>query len=174
MLQAVLIPVRRRAVLLGKKGKVKKKLEDSTKTTVAIHEGDVDIEGETEGVLLASNIVKAIGRGFPPEEAFLLLQEDYHLTVISLQGETGKTIKRLLSRVIGREGRAKQHIERLTGAFLRVQGKTISIIGDSNSLHLASTAVEDLLAGRRHGYVYAKLEKMKRMDEESFKQEKTI
>jgi ribosomal RNA assembly protein len=165
MLQFLKIPARRIPALLGKKGAVKKRIESSTKTRLKVQRsGEVEIDGEPEGQLTAMEIVKAIGRGFPPEKAMELLDENRQLSVISLQGQTEKTIKRLLSRVIGQQGRAKRNIERLTGASIRISGKTVSILGDSQALDMACTAVEDLLAGRTHAFVYSKLEKMKRLN----------
>jgi ribosomal RNA assembly protein len=149
---------------LGKGGTVKKKIESYTRTKIRVsREGDVEIEGQPVGTLTAKDIVRAIGRGFIPRKAFLLLEEENHLNVISLEGHTEKTIKRLLSRVIGRGGRARRNIERLSGASLRIYGKTVSIIGSQRAVSLASSAVEDLLEGRTHVYAYSKLEKRKRM-----------
>jgi len=164
MIQDLVIPARRVAVLFGKNGSVKKKIEKSTKTALYVEKsGNARIEGKNvEGVLTAVQMVKAIGRGFSPEIAFILLKEGSQLNIISLQGKTEKTVKRLMSRVIGSDGRAKRNIEKLSGAQLCVRGKTVSIIGSLEAVHLASLAVEDLLAGRKHAYVYSRLEKMKR------------
>ena len=83
--------------------------------------------------------------------------------MITLSGESEKTVKRLLSRVIGKKGKAKNIIERLSGATICIYGKTVSVIGTPQSSAVASSAVEDLLEGRTHGYVYSKLEKRKRL-----------
>ena len=103
----VKIPNERISVLIGKKGKVKKELEKRTHTVITISE-DVEIDGETFDVILAANVVKAIARGFSPENAFLLLDENYELNIITLSGENQRTIKRLMGRVIGREGKTKK------------------------------------------------------------------
>lgn len=166
MFQAIKIPEKRVSALLGKRGKTKKHLEQSTHTMVKVQrEGDVEISGELEGVMVATEIVKAIGRGFPEEKAFLLLNDENQLAVISLQGETEKTIKRLFGRVIGKQGKAKRQIERLTGASLCVFGKTIAVVGSAEAVSRATSAVDDLLGGRKHAYVYAKLEKINRLKE---------
>jgi len=157
MIATLMIPEERKSVLIGKNGEVKKLLEEKTKTKVTV-ELDVSIEGESLDVLKAKEIVKAIGRGFSPEKAFLLLDEEYQLNVISLSGETLNTIKRLFARVIGRQGKTRRKIEQCTGAFVSVYGKTVAVIGKSLEIEAATRAIEQILKGRSHGYVYRRLE----------------
>ncbi len=163
MMQSIVIPAGRMAVLLGKGGSVKRGIEQSTGASLSVDAGFVGITGEPEGVLTAGEVVKAIGRGFPPEKAFRLLKEGNQLAVVSLGDQTDKGRKRVLSRVIGRGGRARRTLEKLSGTLIRVYGKTVSIIGPSEDVAMAVEAVEDLVSGRKHAYVYSKLEKMKRL-----------
>lgn len=156
MIQEFKIP-RNRVV---KVEKVKRQLLKNVTMTMS-KDGDVFLEGEPEPLLLVENVIKAIGRGFPPTTALLLLDENYQLVIIPVRG-TQNTIKRLLARVIGRDGRAKKMIETRTQAKLCIFGKTVSLIGDDDAITRATTAVEDLLSGRKHAFVYNKLEKMKR------------
>jgi ribosomal RNA assembly protein len=149
----VKIPQERMPVLIGKEGSVKKELERKTSTKITVRE-DVEIEGETFDVMLAANIVKAIARGFSPENAFLLLDEEYELNVITLSGETDKTIKRLMGRVIGTEGRTRKKIEDMCGAKISIYGKTIAIIARGPGLDAATKCVETLIKGKTHGYAY--------------------
>jgi ribosomal RNA assembly protein len=110
-------------------------------------------------VIKSSEIVKAIGRGFSPEKAMLLLREDYELRVITLQGESEKTIKRLMARVIGSRGATRKIIEHDTNCLVSVYGKTVSIIGKTDEITAAEDAVENILKGRSHGFVYSRLRK---------------
>jgi ribosomal RNA assembly protein len=158
MEQSVLIPEERVGVLIGKNGKTKERLEKSTKTKIEIGEC-VEISGEGLDILKASEIVKAIGRGFSPETAFLLLDDNFVLEIISLEGETKNTIKRLMARVIGRDGSSKKIIEEKTGCQVSVYGKTASVIGPSAKIEKATKAVKQLLLGRSHGFVYGRLKK---------------
>ncbi len=151
------IPERRKGVLIGKDGKVKRGIEKATGTTIEINSG-VEIEGNSLGVLKARDIVKAIGRGFSPEKAMLLLKEENRLIIISMEGKSRKTIKRLFARVIGTNGRTKRIIERNTHTCLSVFGKTVSVIGKWDSAERAEEAVEMLLQGKTHTYVYKFLE----------------
>lgn len=157
MKKYVRIPKERVPVLIGKDGKTKKEIEASARCTISVSDEDVEIDGEPEDVLKTTEVVKAIGRGFPPETAMFLLEETYSLEIRSLEGESEKTIKRLMGRVIGRSGATRKIIEDMTGCRLSIYGKTVSIIGEHEAVLKASRAVEDLLSGRSHGYVYRKL-----------------
>ena len=162
------IPKERVAVLIGKAGKIKKEIEKNTKTKLDIDskEGDVFVTGEEAlGLYVAREIVNAIGRGFNPELAQLLLKQDYVLEIIEIRDFAGKsrdTSLRLKGRVIGREGKSRQLIEELSECFISVYGKTIAIIGTAEQALIAKQAVESLLKGNTHASVYKFLEKKRR------------
>lgn len=169
MIKILLIPEERKSVLIGRNGKVRKAIEKKTNTKIAVAvENDVTIEGEGLDVLNAEEIVKAIARGFSPQRAFILLDEEYQLNVITLNDEKYNTIKRLLARVIGRDGRTRRKIEQLTGSYVSVYGKTVSIIGKSEGMDTATRAIEQLLEGRSHGYVYRRMEKSREKTEQRY------
>jgi ribosomal RNA assembly protein len=154
--ESILIPEERKHVLIGRGGRTKAYLEKVTNTKITVGDGVV-IEGEALEVLTAHNMVLAIARGFSPKDAALLLDEDYFIDVISLRGETPKSEKRLMARVIGRGGAAKKTIEDETGARLAIYGKTISIIGRAEEQTHAREAVELLVKGKTHTYVFKRL-----------------
>ncbi len=161
------IPKARIAVLIGKSGEIKKKLEEETKTKLNIDstEGDVEVQGsDAIGLLSAKEIIKAIGRGFNPEVALLLLKPEYVLTILILN-DYGKKVNiqnRLKGRVIGKEGKTRELIEEHTETNVSIYGKTISIIGESQNVAIARKAIESLLTGSPHAPVYKWLEKKRR------------
>lgn len=154
------IPKDRVAVLIGKKGEVKKKIQRLTKTKLIIDSKEGDVTVESEDSFAAYNtqlIIKAIGRGFNPNIALLLTKEDYSFEVIDITefaGKSKKKLQRIKARIIGTEGKAWKTVERLTGCHLVVYGKTVSIIGHAEVIELARQAVEDLLKGAPHSNVY--------------------
>jgi ribosomal RNA assembly protein len=162
------LPKGRVAVLIGKKGEIKKRIEEETKTKIKIDskEGDVFIKGDDALSLFAAReIITAVGRGFNPEIAELLLKTDYGLEIIDITYFTGKSksnILRLKGRVIGKEGKSRRTIEELTECYISVYGKTIGIIGKPENLANAKRAVESLLQGSPHSNVYRWLEKRRR------------
>ena len=162
------IPQERVAVLIGKNGEVKKNLEEDTKTAIKVDskEGDIFVYGEDAlGLYTAREIIRAIGRGFNPDIARLLLKQDYIFESIPLTEFTGKsknTLLRLKGRVIGKEGKSRRLIEELSETHISVFGKSISVIGTPESSYIAKKAIEALLEGSTHANVYKWLEKKRR------------
>jgi len=74
-------------------------------------------------------------------------------------------LRRIKARLIGREGLARELIERLANVEISIYGKTISIIGNATNLNVARHAVINLLQGSKHGNVYSYLEKQRKIRE---------
>ncbi len=168
------VPARRIAVLIGKKGETKKEIEKKTKTKISIDSSEqiVEVEGKEEaglGFYSALNIIKAIARGFSPERAFLLFDDNYYLEIIDMREEFGKSKKRIMQRsgrVIGTKGRMRKEIEESTECFVSVQGKTIAIIGEIEKMAIARKAVRLLIGGATHETVLRYLRKSEMHTEE--------
>lgn len=161
------IPKERVAILIGIKGKVKKQFEEYGQCRIEVDskEGDVKLSGKDSVKLyMMLDLIKAIGRGFNPDIAQLLLKQDYCLEVISLTdfARSPESMQRLKGRVIGAKGKSRSIIEKLTETFISVYGKTISIIGTTESVAVAKRAIETLLEGGQHSAVYKSLEKARR------------
>ena len=162
------LPKERIAVLIGTKGEVKRDLEDVTHAKLHIDskEGDVTLTGsDTLGLFIAREIIRAIGRGFNPDVAKLLLKSDYVFELISLADYAGKAknqLERIKGRVIGTEGKSRKVIEELTETYITVYGKTIGIIGLSANVTIARRAIESLISGSMHATVYRWLERQRR------------
>lgn len=159
MIDEIKIPEQRKGVLIGEKGSVKTEIGKKTNTVISIDDG-IEIEGEALDVLKAKEIIKAIGRGFSPEKAFKLLDDEFRLIIISLGQETDKRMRRMFSRIIGRNGRCKRKVEMRTNTDICIYGKTVSIIGDWRDVEKASEVIDLLLRGKPHSYVYKRLEEM--------------
>jgi ribosomal RNA assembly protein len=166
------IPRERVGVVIGKNGTTKDEIENLTKTEITVDSeaGSVAISPteETEdplSVWKARYIIKAIGRGFNPEIAVKLMGDETILEIINLPDYVGKNKKAILrqkARIIGKEGRTKDIITDMTGVDISIYGKTVTIIGDMEQIHIAKEAVEMILNGVRHKTVYAFLERKTR------------
>jgi len=156
----VRIPADRVGVLLGKEGATKKTIEKATSCSITLEENDAIVEGNAVDEVRAADIVKAIGRGFTPKQAMQLMDDGTELVVISLEGQTDNTVKRLMARVIGQEGKSRKYIERMTGAKVVVKGKTVAIIGGFEEARVARKAVDMLIEGRTHAYVWKMMGRM--------------
>ncbi len=118
------------------------------------------------GGLKAFNIVRAVGRGFSPEKAMRLVDDDVFLEVIDIREFAGKkknSVRRVRGRLIGTRGKTRRLIEELSGADVSVYGNTVSIIGDFLEIDIARNAITMLLSGSEHSTVYHYLER-RRMD----------
>jgi ribosomal RNA assembly protein len=110
-------------------------------------------------------VIKAIGRGFNPDIAFLILKQDYVFELINMNdfAKTKNDSVRLKGRVIGSEGKSRNTIEELTETNISVYGKTIGIIGLQENVASARKAIESLLSGSPHSNVFRFLEKNRRI-----------
>lgn len=167
----VRVPQERIAVLIGPKGEVKRFIEDRAGVKLEIDSKDGSVvvhEEEAEDpfvAMRASEIVKAIGRGFTPEHAFSLLRDDFYFNLIDITDYVGKKpnhVRRIRARLIGTEGKTRKLIEDLSESYLAVYGNTVSIIGDGWGTDIARRAVDMILSGSEHRSVYSFLEKMRR------------
>ncbi|MBI2084966.1 MAG: RNA-processing protein [Candidatus Aenigmarchaeota archaeon] len=159
MMEFVKIPEERKAIAIGKNAAVKKQIESLTETEITIGD-DVKIEGDDPVKILdAKNIITAIGRGFAPEKAMKLSDNDNILEIISLKGFTPKKRPTQKGRLIGTKGKTRKLIEEFTGCDISVYGDTVSIIGGWESSNVAKQAIEQILEGRSHQSVYKFLEK---------------
>ncbi|MBR9676196.1 RNA-processing protein [Candidatus Woesearchaeota archaeon] len=159
------IPKDRIAVLIGKDGETKEKIESSTNTKIDVDskEGEITVIGkEALSLYTAREIIKAVARGVNPEIALELLKPDHSFELIDInQYAKNKQnhLQRIKGRIIGREGKTRQIIEELTNTHISVYGKTVSIIGEYEWVTTAKRAVESLITGSPHSSVYKWLEK---------------
>jgi len=169
------IPNDRIGVLIGRSGNTKSEIEKKCGVLLEIDgsSGEVVIKsnGDIEKIepFKAMEIVTAIGRGFSPEKAITLLKGDNTLHVMDLREFSGKSssdIERIKGRIIGEGGRARRNMENLSGTYISVYGKTVSVIGNSNKLRQVVDAISSLSNGSIHGAVYQKLESSNRREKE--------
>ncbi|MEO3992926.1 MAG: KH domain-containing protein [Desulfurococcaceae archaeon TW002] len=162
----------RLGVLIGEGGKTLRDLENKTKTIVSVDSvnSSVVIEAATpetpiDGLLRASDFIRAIDAGFSPEKAYRLLDEDAVLLIINLKeivSSSQNHLYRVKARIIGEEGRVKSNIEQLTGTYISVYDDLVAVIGDYEGAYLAREALEMLIQGREHSTVYRFLNKKAR------------
>jgi len=169
----VRIPKERVGVLIGPNGETKKALErmlsvnlevesDTGGVTIFLKEGAED----PSSLLRAKDVVTAIGRGFSPEHAFKLIQDESTvLDIIDLRtifGRSESDIRRIKGRIIGMEGKTRRTIEELTDTHISIYGHTVGIIGNIENVQVAREAVQMLIEGRQHATVYGFLHRKRR------------
>ncbi len=173
MRQYVKVPGDRIGVIIGPNGGMKKQIEERTNTVLSVDSdtGSVGIDAKCEGaeealkVLRASELIRAIGRGFSPEKAFILIEnEDLILDVLDLSKATASEseLRRIKGRIIGESGKTRSFIERTTGARLSIYGDTVSVIGTAEQIEVIRSAINMIIDGAPHGSVFGFLERKRR------------
>lgn len=159
----VRIPQNRVGALIGPEGSNRRELEERSGVRLRIDSktGEVAIDDskafEPVLALKVRDVVRAIGRGFAPDRALRLFQDDTFLEILDITDYVGKNEKsmgRVRSRIIGAKGKTRETIEDNTGTSISVLGKTVAILGDIQEVVTAREAVEMLLNGASHGSVY--------------------
>ncbi|MBQ7405692.1 MAG: RNA-processing protein [Candidatus Methanomethylophilaceae archaeon] len=166
-MRSIRIPADRVGTLIGKNGETKKTLQsisgikleiDTEEGEVIIH--DVELEDPTMALKIL-DVVKAVGRGFNPDKAMRLFDDDEYLEVVDLKefvGDRSSQVTRMRGRLIGKNGKTRRIIEDLTGCDMVIYGNTVALMGNSISLPVAKHAVELILNGSEHATVYHYLE----------------
>ena len=150
MKQTILVPADRVGVLTQT---VRDEIKNKIGVTVSADANMVELDGEGIELQTATNIIKAVGRGFAPERAFRLFDDDQMLEMIDLGSFSEARAATIRSRVIGSKGRMRERIEEASGAAVSVYGKTIAIIGAWKQIQTAKTAIEMLVNGAMHSSV---------------------
>ncbi len=151
----------RLGVLIGKKGEIKKKIEESTNTKLIVDSksGIVTIEGENlTDLMTAQNIIKAINYGFSPEKAFKLLDPDYNLHIIDVYNFMKKrdenNLRRILGRIIGEKGKTRRILEETTNTYISIYRHYVAAIGLFDDILILDEAIRKLIKGLPHRVVY--------------------
>ena len=167
-MRSVRIPADRVGVLIGKNGETKKILQriSGVKLDVNAEDGEITIHDEAHledpvMALKVMDVVRAVGRGFNPEKAMRLFDDDEYLEIIDIKDFSGgrsEQLTRIRGRLIGKNGKTRRIIEELTGCDMIIYGSTVGLIGNTVSLPVAKHAIELLLNGSEHATVYHYLE----------------
>ena len=167
-MRSIRVPQDRVGAIIGPKGSTKRQIQkiSGIKIDIDTEEGEVIIHAEVEladplMALKIMDVIKAIGRGFAPDRAFRLFEDDEYFEVIDLKefvGGRNNQLTRIRGRLIGQNGKTRRIIEDLTGVEMTIYGNTVALIGSSVSMPVAKHAIELILNGSEHATVYRYLE----------------
>lgn len=160
----VVIPRDRVGALIGPEGRSKNQIESTLNVdlNIASETGIVEIIPKSENTdpvatLRARDVITAIGRGFSPENAFLLFDDDVVFDLIDLRellGRNESDIRRVKGRIIGEQGKTRRIIEEMSKAHVSIFGDTIGFIGEYEAISIAREAIELILKGKQHATIY--------------------
>lgn len=164
----VRIPMDRVGVILGPDGTTKARLEQLSEARINVdsHSGEVEVDpsGCTDQLLgmRVRDAVKAMARGFTPDEALPLIQDpDLYFELIDIRDYSGKSkdkLHRMRGRLIGTRGKTRRLIQEQSGACVVIHGHTVGILGHPEELETARIAADMILNGADHTSVYRFLE----------------
>ncbi|OVE83368.1 KH domain-containing protein [Natronolimnobius baerhuensis] len=164
-MQHVKIPQDRIGVLIGQGGETMREIEAEAEVRLDIDSENGSVAVETVGDpvlgLKGPEIVQAIGRGFAPDAALRLLEDEmmmFDVVDIDAASRNKNDLQRQKGRLIGEDGRTRELMEELAGADIVIYGTTLGMIGTPEQVDAARTAAEMLLDGAPHGTVYSFLE----------------
>lgn len=131
---------------------------------------DIDLDAKTVKVESqnsvkkhdATRVLRAIACGFDIKNALKLYRSEIvYLETIDIKNHTRNKDEqyRQKGRIIGKDGRAKELIEELSGANVNIYKNQIGILGDLQDVKAARRAVLMFLDGSPHSSVYNYLEK---------------
>lgn len=166
MTEHIKVPLERIAVLVGPKGSIREQIEEKSSAMLNIDSdsGDVELQDPKDAVkgMRAREVVNAIARGFSPEKALKLFDNEslmFETIDLSNIARTEKDLERIRGRIIGSGGKTREFFENLTNTNISVYGKTVSLIGYPEQTAVARKGIDMLLEGAAHGPVYKFLEK---------------
>ncbi len=143
----------------------KKFLEEKLNVEISIEGKKITIEGNAVDEYEASIVLEAIGFGFSTKVAILLKNPDFAFRQLSIKDITKKKNFLLIrGRLIGTRGKTKETIEEISGCRLMIHDNDniVGIIGPSEDIEDAITALTSLIKGSKQANVYRYLEKRNR------------
>ncbi len=160
-METILISTKRIAALQRILDKLRKKLNCSIEI---LEDGRVKIDGTAYDEYNAKNIIEAFGKGFSIGESYKLLNEEYYFKYVNLKDllKNDAEIKRIKSRIIGKDGKTKSYIEDVSGVSLSLFDNTIGIIGTTEELTIATAALQILVEGGTHKKTYRIMESLRK------------
>ncbi len=165
-MQHVKIPQDRIGVLIGEGGETMREIEERAEVRLDIDSetGQVRVESVGDPItgLKGPDIVKAIGRGFAPDEALALLDDEmmmFEIIDVKAASRNEKDLRRKKGRLIGEDGRTRELMADLSGAAVVIYGSTLGVIGQPEQVDTVREAAEMILDGAPHGSVYSFLER---------------
>jgi ribosomal RNA assembly protein len=139
----------------------KKILEDRLGVALTISGKQVTIEGESINEYEASQVLDAINFGFELRDALLILNETFVFRKLPIKQFTRrKDLEEVRGRIIGTEGKTRRTIENVSGCAVVVSDNMVGVIGPSEAIEEATTAITNLIRGTKQANVYRFLERM--------------
>lgn len=139
----------------------KDKIERILNIEINIKGKIVYFEGKPLDEYEALQIFEAMKFGFTLKKALLLIEPDIQFQKLNIKDFTRrKDLYEVRARIIGKDGKTKRTIEYVSDCSIELNDNTVGIIGNSEEIDAAVTALKSLIHGSKEGNVYRYLERM--------------
>ncbi len=143
--------------------KQKETLEKELNVKISITGKKIAVSGKALDEYEASIIFDAINIGFSIRTALLLKDPDFSFREILIKDFTRrKNMEVIKGRLIGKHGRTKKTIEKISDCAIMIKDNSVGIIGHSENIEYAITAITNIIRGSKQSNVYSYLEKINR------------
>jgi len=144
--------------------KKRKKLEEKLNVKISISGKKVTIEGETLNEYDASKVLNAISFGFSADKAILLKNSEYSYREIKIKDfTTKKNLETIRARLIGKHGKTKETIEKISNSKIIIKDNYVGIISLTEEIEHTITAIVNIIKGSKQSNVYGYLERINRI-----------
>ena len=136
-------------------------LQKKLNVKIEIKGNIISFEGDPIEEYEASMIFEAINFGFPVETALILKDSEYSYREIPIKDFTRKkNLNPVRARLIGKHGKTRETLEEIAGCKIKIKRSSVGIIGRSDEIEYAITAVTNLIKGSKQANVYSFLERI--------------
>ncbi len=140
--------------------KNKTHLEKTLKIKISNRGKEITIDGKAEDEYIAEQVIDALNFGFPFSVAIQIKDEDFMFEIINIKDHTKrKDLERIRARIIGKEGKTLQILNKISGCFFELKDNEVGIIGDPEYIKAGQEGLISLIKGSKQSNVYAYLEK---------------
>lgn len=144
-----------------------KELERKLKVSLTLQGRKLVISGDAINEYEASKIIDAINFGFSVQKSLQLLDSEMIFRVLHIRDFTRKkNLEEVRARIIGTNGKTKKTIEDISNCDIIIADSYIGIIGHSESIDGAITAITKIIRGTKQTNAYRYLERRNRTKKE--------
>ncbi|MEK6928381.1 MAG: hypothetical protein AABW65_00290 [Nanoarchaeota archaeon] len=138
----------------------KENLEKKLNVSISIQGKKITIEGSPIQEYETTRVMEAMTFGFSAKKALSLLNEEMIFRKLSIKNFTRrKNLYEVRARLIGSEGQTKKTIQEIARCSIIIKNNEVGIIGPTDSIDEATTALASLIRGSKQANVYHYLEK---------------
>ena len=169
LMMVVRIDEDRVGAVIGPKGSILKRIEEALNVIIKVRKDKAEViivseRQNIENALRAKMIIEAIANGISSSNAFVIVDNpDYVLEIVNIDeyARNRRDLRRIKSRIIGKEGKIKRLIEDELDVKISIRQKKVAILGKYMDVQIAKEAIISICKGSKYGRILRKIEEFK-------------